>query len=148
VAAAPDSEAVEPAMEFTPESELDVLELDDAPKLDDVLDLDNTPELDDMPKSEELLVPDSLPLVSEMTVPDSLPSGTFLCARCHLVHEDCDSWNRAHSFLYPCVHCSLVHMDYWLSSPLRRDEFDCTAALDVKHEMEQMQQSWRNMNTK
>jgi predicted RNA-binding Zn-ribbon protein involved in translation (DUF1610 family) len=164
-------------MEFTLESELDVpkldaLELDDALKLNEVPELDNTLELDDMPESEELLVPDSLPPASETTVPDSLlpasettvpdsllpasettvpdslPPGAFLCAHCHLVHEDRDSWNRAHLVLYPCVRCGFVHMDYWLSSPLRRDEFDCTAALDVKHEMEQMQQSWRNMNIK
>jgi len=44
-----------PAMEFTPESELNALELDDAPE------------------SEELLALDSLPPASETTVPDSLP---------------------------------------------------------------------------
>jgi hypothetical protein len=70
VAAAPDSEAVEPAMEFTLKSELDALELDDAPKLD------NTPELDDMPESEELLAPDSLPSASDMME---------YCACCHLL---------------------------------------------------------------
>ena len=105
-------------MEFTPESELNALELHDAPE------------------SEELLAL------------DSLPPGAFLCPRCHLVHEDRESWNRAHSLLYPCVRCGLVHMDYWLSSPLRRDEFDWTAALAVKREMEEAEQSWRNMNNK
>ena len=59
-----------PAMEFTPESELNALELDNAPE------------------SEELLALDSLPPASETTVPDSLPPGAFLCPRCHLVHED------------------------------------------------------------
>ena len=68
-----------PAMEFTPESELNALELDDAPE------------------SEELLALDSLPPASETTVPNSLPPGAFLCPRCHLVHEERESWNRAHS---------------------------------------------------
>ena len=129
-AAAKGKSTGKPAMEFTPESELNALELDDAPE------------------SEELLALDSLPPASETTVPDSLPPGAFLCPRCHLVHEDRESWNRAHSLLYPCVRCGLVHMDYCLSSPLRRDEFDCTAALAVKREMEEAEQSWRNMNNK
>jgi predicted RNA-binding Zn-ribbon protein involved in translation (DUF1610 family) len=156
----------------------DALKLNEVPELDNTLELDDMPESEELlvpdslppasettvpdsllPASEttvpdsllpasETTVPDSLLPASETTVPDSLPPGAFLCAHCHLVHEDRDSWNRAHLVLYPCVRCGFVHMDYWLSSPLRRDEFDCTAALDVKHEMEQMQQSWRNMNIK
>jgi hypothetical protein len=38
------------------------------------------------------LVPDSMEMV-----PDSLPPGAFVCGRCHLVHEDREAWNRAHS---------------------------------------------------
>ena len=136
-AAAKGKSTGKPAMEFTPESELDAPESEL-----------NALELDDAPESEELLALDSLPPASETTVPDSLPPGAFLCPRCHLVHEDRESWNRAHSLLYPCVRCGLVHMDYWLSSPLRRDEFNCTAALAVKREMEEAEQSWRNMNNK
>lgn len=33
---------------------------------------------------------------SEMVL-DSLPTGSFICARCHLVHEDRQTWNRVHS---------------------------------------------------
>ncbi|CAO2203633.1 unnamed protein product [Urochloa humidicola] len=129
------------AMEFTPESELDAPELDDAPESE---------KLDDAPESEELRAPDSLPLASETTVPDSLPPSAFLCPRCHHVHEDRESWNRAHSWLYPCARCGLIHLDYWLRSPLGRDEFGCAAALAVKREMEEeaKQPEWRNMNSK
>jgi len=37
-----------------------------------------------------------LTLDSEM-VPDSLPPGAFVCGSYHLVHEDREAWNRAHS---------------------------------------------------
>ena len=33
---------------------------------------------------------------------DSLPPGAFVCGRCGLVHEDRETWNRAHSRFYPC----------------------------------------------
>ena len=78
------------------------------------------------PESEELLTPDSLPTTA---VPDSLPPGAFICGRCHLLHEDREAWNRAHSLLWPCARCGLVHLDYWMSSTIRSiDEFDCAAA--------------------
>jgi predicted RNA-binding Zn-ribbon protein involved in translation (DUF1610 family) len=106
-----------------------------------------TPELV-APESEELLapesldsettVPDSLPSDSEMTVPDSLSPGAFVCARCHLVHEDRESWNRSHSRLYPCVRCGLIHLDYWIISKVRWDDFDCAAALDAKRKRDEL----------
>ena len=72
-----------------------------------------TPELQE-------LAPDS-----EM-VPDSLPPGSFICARCHLVHEDRQAWNRAHSRLWPCSRCGLVHAEYIIRAMLHGlDEFDC-----------------------
>ena len=59
------------------------------------------------------LVPDSFTPESEL-VPDSLPLGAFVCARCHLVHEDRQAWDRAHSCWWPCSRCGLVHMEYML----------------------------------
>ncbi|CAN6338402.1 unnamed protein product [Urochloa humidicola] len=129
---APDSEELLAPDSLSPDSETMV------PDSEEVL----------APDSEELLAPDSLQPGSETMVPDSLPPCAFLCPRCHLVHEDRESWNRAHSWLWPCARCSLVHFDYWLSSTLRRDEFDCTAALAVKREMEEGEQEWRKMNNK
>ncbi|KAL6878356.1 hypothetical protein ACP4OV_012526 [Aristida adscensionis] len=89
------------------------------------------------PESEELLAPDSSLSDLETTVPDTLPPATFLCPHCHLVHEDRESWNRAHSRLWPCARCGLMHMDYWIRSTSHSiDEFDCAAALDVKRGLE------------
>ena len=90
------------------------------------------------PDSEMEVVPDSqmapdsitpelqeLALDSEM-VPDSLLPGSFICARCHLVHEDRQAWNRAHSRLWPCSRCGLIHADYIIHAMLHGlDEFDC-----------------------
>ncbi|KAG8051451.1 hypothetical protein GUJ93_ZPchr0001g31913 [Zizania palustris] len=39
-----------------------------------------------------------LELDSKM-VPDSLLPSSFICARCHLIHEDREAWNCAHSRL-------------------------------------------------
>ena len=64
---------------------------------------DSTPE-SQQPSPDSEMVPDSIEVVpdsiamvpdSEM-VPDSLPPGAFICGRCHLVHEDRESWNHAH----------------------------------------------------
>ncbi|CAN6371581.1 unnamed protein product [Urochloa humidicola] len=142
-------------------SELDVAPEDVAPKdfapgivseLDDVLEdiapEDVAPELDDALETKELLAPDSFPLSAKITVPDSLPPGAFLCGGCPLVHEDREAWNRAHSRLYPCARCGLIHSDYWLSSPLRRDDFDCSAAMDVKRKREEGEVEWRKRNSK
>jgi predicted RNA-binding Zn-ribbon protein involved in translation (DUF1610 family) len=95
--------------------------------------------------SEELLA-----LGSETTVLDSLLLGAFLCPGCYLVHEDRESWNREHSRLYPCSHCGLVHLDYWMRSTLRLDKFDCAATLAMKHEMEEADEhtEWRKINSK
>lgn len=81
------------------------------------------PDAEMAPDSE--MVPDSLPPDSEM-VPDSLPPGAFLCARCHLVHEDRQAWNRAHSSLWPCSRCGLVHAEYIIGAMIYGlDEFNC-----------------------
>ena len=90
--------------------------------------------------------PWSLPDSVTTAVPDSLPPGAFICGRCHLVHEDREAWNRAHSLLWPCARCGLVHLDYWMSSTIRSiDEFDCAAALDVKREREEGGVEWRKV---
>jgi hypothetical protein len=52
------------------------------------------------------LVPDSVMVL------DSLPPGAFIFSRCHLVHEDCETWNRARSRFWPCSRCRLKHADY------------------------------------
>jgi hypothetical protein len=67
-----------------------------------------SPEL--APDSESLeLVADSM---ENELVEDSLPPGAFVCARCHLIHEDRQAWDRAHSCFLPCSRCGLVHMEY------------------------------------
>ena len=66
------------------------------------------------------LAPDSMEVV-----PESLPLGAFLCSRCHLVHEDREAWNRAHSRFYPCPRCGLVHADYFIDAMLGRINVDC-----------------------
>ncbi|CAN6313724.1 unnamed protein product [Urochloa humidicola] len=65
-------------------------------------------------------------IASESQVPDSLPPGSFLCPQCHLVHEDRQSWNRAHSRRWPCSRCGLIHADYKFGAMIYGlDEFDC-----------------------
>jgi len=72
---------------------------------------------------------------SEM-VPDSLPPGSFVCARCHLVHEDRQAWNRAHSRLWPCSRCGLIHADYIIHAMLHvLDEFDCELFINCYKEL-------------
>ena len=74
------------------------------------------------PESE--LVPDSVAPDSEM-VPYSLPPGAFFCARCHRVHEDRQAWDHAHSRLWPCSRCGIVHMEYMVLTMLYAfNEFD------------------------
>ena len=68
------------------------------------------------------LAPDSMEMV-----PDSLPPGAFVCGRCHLVHEDREAWNRAHSWFYPCPRCGLVHADYLI------DAMDMVSSLITSH---------------
>ena len=91
------------AMEMTPESLLP-----DSQMASDSV----TPELQE-------LAPDS-----EM-VPDSLPSCSFVCARCHLVHEDRQAWNCAHSRFWPCSRCGLVHADYIIDAMVGLVKLDC-----------------------
>ena len=81
-----------------------------------------------------LVVPDSVEMVADPVdivpdsvemVPEYLPPGAFVCGRCHLVHEDREAWNRAHSRFYPCPRCSLVHADYSIDAMLGRINVDC-----------------------
>ena len=61
------------------------------------------------------MVPESLEFVPDSMAPESehaLPPGAFLCARCHLIHENREAWNRAHSRFWPCSRCGLVHLEY------------------------------------
>jgi len=71
------------------------------------------------------MVPDSQEVAADSVVPESLPPGAFVCGRCHLVHEDREAWNRAHSRFYPCPRCGLVHADYSIDAMLGRINVDC-----------------------
>ena len=88
-------------------------------------------ELDEVvPESQmppDSITPELLELAPESmeVVPESLPLGAFLCSRCHLVHEDREAWNRAHSRFYPCPRCGLVHADYFIDAMLGRINVDC-----------------------
>ena len=65
--------------------------------------------------SEVLVSSKSLEFVPDSMAPESehaLPPGAFLCARCHLIHENREAWNRAHSRFWPCSRCGLVHLEY------------------------------------
>jgi len=71
------------------------------------------------------LIPDSFTPESEL-IPDSLPPGAFVCARCHLIHEDRQAWDRTHSCWWPCSRCGLAHMEYMLLAMFYGfKEFDC-----------------------
>ncbi|CAO2149308.1 unnamed protein product [Urochloa humidicola] len=108
-----------------------------APESEDVLPPESAEELLP-PGSKKTAVPDSLPPGSETTaVPDSLPPDAFICGGCHLVHEDREAWNRAHSWLWPCACCGLIHLDYWIGSTVDYDDFDCADALNVKRKREE-----------
>jgi len=81
-----------------------------------------------------LVVPDSVEMVADPVdivpdsvemVPEYLPPGAFVCGRCHLVHEDREAWNRAHSRFYPCPRCGLVHADYSIDAMLGHINVDC-----------------------
>jgi hypothetical protein len=84
-------------------------------------------EMEVVPDSITPEVPELAPDSSEMeVVPDSLPPSSFLCACCHLVHEDRQAWNRVHSRRWPCSRCGLVHAEYILSAMIDGfNEFDC-----------------------
>lgn len=44
---------------------------------------------------QEVIVPKLQELMSDLEiVSDFLPPGSFVCACYHLVHEDCQAWNR------------------------------------------------------
>ena len=91
-------------------------------------DVERTPE-SFVPDSQ--IAPDSVtPELQELApdsemVPDSLPSCSFVCARCHLVHEDRQAWNRAHSRFWPCSRCGLVHADYIIDAMVGLVKLDC-----------------------
>ena len=101
-----------------------------------------SPDSEMVPDSIEV-VPDSIEMVPDLEmVPDSLPTGAFICGRCHLVHEDRESWNRAHSRFYPCSRCGLVHCDYDVFAFLHGlKDFDCKLFIpDVNNIM--MEGNW------
>ena len=59
------------------------------------------------------MVPESLEFVPDSMAPKwehALPSGAFVCAHCHLVHEDRLAWDRAHSRFKLWSHCGIVHL--------------------------------------
>jgi len=84
---------------------------------------------DDSSPLDSEMVPESLEFVPDSMAPESehaLPPGAFVCARCHLVHEDRQAWDRAHSRFWPCSRCGLMHLEYMLLAMLYcLDEFDC-----------------------
>jgi hypothetical protein len=92
-------EVVTPALlEFAPASEMEVVPdsiTSESQEPEEVI----TPALLELaPDSEMEVVLDSITPDSEMEVVlDSLLPGSFLCARCHLIHEDRQAWNREHS---------------------------------------------------
>jgi hypothetical protein len=126
--ATPDSQQPEEVIT----SELQELLAPDSQEPEEVV----TPELQELtPDSEMEAVPD-LQMASDSITPelpdsetmvlDSLPPGFFLYARCHLIHEDRQAWNRAHSRRWPCSRCGLVHAEYRLGAMIYGlDEFDC-----------------------
>jgi hypothetical protein len=89
----------------TPESQ--VLVVSKSQETEEVVTVDSEVLIAPEPQEPEMvpdsLLPDSMDAhahefapESEM-VPDSLPPGSFVCAHCHLIHEDRQAWNRAHS---------------------------------------------------
>jgi hypothetical protein len=70
-----------------------------------------------MPESqepEEVVTPELLELAPDPITPEL-----------HERHEDRQAWNRAHSQLWPCSRCGLVHAEYRLGAMLHGlDEFD------------------------
>ncbi|RLM54775.1 hypothetical protein C2845_PM10G13290 [Panicum miliaceum] len=64
---------------------------------------------------EEVVTPELLELALDSITPEL-----------HERHEDRQAWNRAHSRLWPCSRCGLVHAEYRLGAMLHGlDEFDC-----------------------
>jgi hypothetical protein len=99
------------------------------PKLEMVMAADSsTPlELHDLVGPDSEVVPDSLPPDSmDVHAQEVAPESQKVCARCHLVHEDRQAWNRVHSQYWPCSRCNLVHEHYRLGAMIYGlDEFDC-----------------------
>jgi len=97
---------------------LDSQELTNADSVDPLL--LNAEDSVDPPQNSVVVLQDSVDMVLE-----SLPPRAFVCGRCHLVHEDREAWNRAHSRFYPCPSCGLVHADYSINAMLGRIKVDC-----------------------
>jgi len=100
------------------EVRLDSQELTNADSVDPLL--LNAEDSVDPPQNSIVALQDSVDMV-----PESLPPGAFVCGRCHLVHEDREAWNRAHSRFYPCPSCGLVHADYAIDAMLGRIKVYC-----------------------
>jgi hypothetical protein len=68
-----------------------------------------------VPEWQELIVPELLELAPDSITPEL-----------HERHEERQAWNHAHSRLWPCSRCGLVHAEYRLGAILHGlDEFDC-----------------------
>jgi hypothetical protein len=76
----------------------------ESPKLEMVMAADSsTLELHDLVAPDSEVVPDSLPPDSmDVHAQEVAPESQKVCARCHLVHEDRQAWNRVHSQYWPC----------------------------------------------
>jgi ribosomal protein S27AE len=114
-------DALEQEMELAPDSM--EMTTEDGVEQDMKMVLDSITSLE----AEKVVPVASLELAPESVemVPDSLPPGAFVCGRCHLVHEDREAWNHAHSRFYPCPRCGLVHADYSIDAMLGRIKVDC-----------------------
>jgi hypothetical protein len=86
-----------------------------------------TPESEEItPEWQELMMPESQEPV-EVVTPELLElAPDSITPELHERHEDRQAWNRAHSRLWPCSRCGLVHTEYRLGAMLHGlDEFDC-----------------------
>lgn len=143
---APDSMAVELASDSVADDNItlklvapDSMAVELAP--DSVADDNITPKLVAPDSASLEVVPDSMApkLVASDSeslevVPDSevSPPAAFVCPRCHLIHEDCQSWDRAHSRFWPCARCGLVHFEYMVMAMFYGfEEFDCKIFIPV-----------------
>jgi hypothetical protein len=73
------------------------------------------------PESEEIA-----PERQELIVPESQEPEDVITPELHERHEDRQAWNRAHSRLWPCSRCGLIHTEYRLGAMLHGlDEFNC-----------------------
>jgi hypothetical protein len=116
------------------------------PKLEMVMASDSsTLELHDLVAPDSEVVPDSLPPDSmDVHAQEVAPESQKVFARCHLVHEDRQAWNRVHSQYCPCSRCNLVHEHYRLGAMIYGlDEFDCFLFIP---ELDELDMDGRSIN--